>query len=100
VRLPTFFSRRLRQPSAPHPARLCGEHRPDDADTRVLFGEALRRGICFAPGDVFSASGRYQHCLRLSCGHGSDRRIEAGVETIGALAVAQAGQGAIHGQGS
>jgi DNA-binding transcriptional MocR family regulator len=73
---------------------------PQPADTRVLFGEAVRRGICFAPGDVFSASGRYQHCLRLSCGHGWDRRIEAGVETIGALAVAQAGQGAIHGQGS
>jgi len=73
---------------------------PQPADTRVLFGEAVRRGICFAPGDAFSATGRYQHCLRLSCGYGWDRRIEAGVETIGALAVAQARQGAIHGQGS
>lgn len=62
---------------------------PPTVDTRVLFGEAVKRGICFAPGDVFSASGRYHHCLRLSCGRGWDRRIEAGLETIGALATAQ-----------
>src|SRR5215468_11049680 len=64
---------------------------PQPADTRVLFAEAVRRGICFAPGDVFSASSRYRHCLRLSCGYAWDRRIEAGVETIGALAGAPAG---------
>jgi DNA-binding transcriptional MocR family regulator len=28
---------------------------PQPADTRALFAEAVRRGICFAPGDVFSA---------------------------------------------
>jgi len=39
------------------------------ADTRALFAEAVRRGISFAPGDVFSASSRYRHCLRLSCGY-------------------------------
>jgi len=62
---------------------------PEPADTRVLFEKAVKRGICFAPGDVFSASDRYRHCLRLSCGYGWDRRIEAGLETIAALAVAQ-----------
>ncbi|HXC30130.1 MAG TPA: PLP-dependent aminotransferase family protein [Stellaceae bacterium] len=59
---------------------------PPPADTRVMFAEAVKRGICFAPGDVFSVSDRYRHCLRLSCGYGWDRRIEAGVEAIGALA--------------
>jgi DNA-binding transcriptional MocR family regulator len=63
---------------------------PQPADTRVLFAEAVRRGICFAPGDAFSASSRFRHCLRLSCGYAWDRRIEAGVETIGALAGAPA----------
>jgi DNA-binding transcriptional MocR family regulator len=63
---------------------------PPPADTQGLFEEAVKRGICFAPGDVFSASDRYRHCLRLSCGYGWDRRIEAGIETIGALAGAQA----------
>jgi DNA-binding transcriptional MocR family regulator len=26
--------------------------------TRALFEEALRRGVCFVPGDVFSAGAR------------------------------------------
>jgi DNA-binding transcriptional MocR family regulator len=61
---------------------------PKPIDSRTLFNEALRRGICFTPGDVFSADGRYTHCLRLSGGHGWDRRIEEGLETIGATATA------------
>lgn len=61
---------------------------PEPIDGRALFDEALRRGICFAPGDVFSASGRYAHCLRLSCGHSWDRRIEEGLKTIGEIASA------------
>jgi DNA-binding transcriptional MocR family regulator len=59
---------------------------PKPIDGHTLFDEALQHGICFAPGNVFSASGRYGHCLRLSCGHSWDRRIEAGVTTLGALA--------------
>jgi DNA-binding transcriptional MocR family regulator len=58
--------------------------------TRVLFDEALEHGICFIPGDVFSASGRYGHCLRLSCGHAWDERIEQGVMKLGELACAAA----------
>jgi DNA-binding transcriptional MocR family regulator len=48
------------------------------------------RGICVAPGDVFSASGHYGHCLRLSCGHGWDARIEQGVLKLGEMACAAA----------
>lgn len=59
---------------------------PRRIDSHRLFDEALRQGICFAPGDVFSAGGRYANCLRLSCGHHWDRRIEAGLTTIGAIA--------------
>jgi DNA-binding transcriptional MocR family regulator len=59
---------------------------PTGFDSRRLFDAALAEGICFAPGDVFSASGRYRNCLRLSCGHDWDRRMEKGVETLGALA--------------
>jgi DNA-binding transcriptional MocR family regulator len=61
---------------------------PKPIDSRALFEEALRRGICFVPGDVFSASRCYTHCLRLSCGHGWDTRMEDGLETVGAIAAA------------
>jgi DNA-binding transcriptional MocR family regulator len=61
---------------------------PRPIDSRALFEEALRRGICFVPGDVFSASRCYTHCLRLSCGHGWDGRIEDGLVTVGEMATA------------
>ena len=62
---------------------------PKHFDSRALFDEALEHGICFAPGNVFSASRRYGNCLRLSAGHTWDDRIEAGVRRLGRLACAQ-----------
>jgi DNA-binding transcriptional MocR family regulator len=62
---------------------------PRPCDSRTLFAAALEKGICFAPRDVFSASGRYRNCLRLSCASIWDARLEAGVATLGALASAQ-----------
>ncbi|MGN6319554.1 PLP-dependent aminotransferase family protein [Trinickia sp.] len=55
-------------------------------DTRALFDAALEHGICFAPGDVFSASRRFRHCLRLSAGYSWTPQIESGVHTLGRLA--------------
>ena len=59
---------------------------PPGIEARRLFGEALERGICFAPGDLFSATRRYTNCIRLSCGHIWDDRIEKSIETLGAMA--------------
>jgi DNA-binding transcriptional MocR family regulator len=59
---------------------------PRPADTRQLFAQALERGICFAPGVVFSASGRYANCLRLSGGYGWSPRLDRGLRSLGALA--------------
>lgn len=59
---------------------------PKGCDSRTLFDEALQQGICFAPGDVFSASRRFRNCLRLSAGSTWNERIEAGVRRLGELA--------------
>jgi DNA-binding transcriptional MocR family regulator len=59
---------------------------PRKLKTRELLDAALAQGICFAPGDVFAASRRYAHCLRLSCGYGWNARTEQGVRTVGQLA--------------
>jgi DNA-binding transcriptional MocR family regulator len=58
---------------------------PLQVKTRPLFQRALEEGICFAPGEVFSASGRFANCLRLSCGHSWDDRMERGIARLGAL---------------
>jgi len=61
---------------------------PKPLASRELFEAALRKGVCFVPGDVFSASDRYANCLRLSCGSAWNTRIENGLETLGELACA------------
>ncbi|WP_216856485.1 PLP-dependent aminotransferase family protein [Acidisphaera sp. S103] len=59
---------------------------PAAVSTRALFHQALEQGVCFAPGDVFSASDRYGNCMRLSCGQSWDERMETGLRRLGALA--------------
>lgn len=59
---------------------------PKSVDTTVLFPQALDHGICFAPGYAFTAANRYGNCLRLSGGHAWDARMDAGLQTLGALA--------------
>src|SRR6266853_3501265 len=59
---------------------------PRPLKSRELFNQALDKGICFVPGDVFSASDRYANCLRLSCGHSWQARIEKGLKTLGEIA--------------
>lgn len=61
---------------------------PKPLKSRELFDAALDDRICFAPGDVFSASGRYANCLRLSCGHRWHPRLENGLKTLGKIASA------------
>lgn len=39
---------------------------PEEIDTFALAQRALLEGISFAPGRLFSASGKYNNCLRLS----------------------------------
>lgn len=62
---------------------------PRGLDSRALFDEALEHGICFAPGDVFSASRRFRNCLRLSAGSTWSERIDKGVRRLGELARTQ-----------
>ncbi|HKW83372.1 MAG TPA: aminotransferase class I/II-fold pyridoxal phosphate-dependent enzyme [Burkholderiaceae bacterium] len=62
---------------------------PKRFDSRLLFDEALEHGICFAPGDVFSAGRRFRNCLRLSAGSRWNERLEDGVARLGRLAQAQ-----------
>jgi len=59
---------------------------PRPLQSRKLFAAALAKGICFAPGDVFSASNRYTGCLRLSGGHRWQPWIANGLKTLGEIA--------------
>ncbi len=58
---------------------------PESVDAKTLFRLGLQHGICTTPGPMFSASGSFQSCLRLSCSHTWSPRIEAGIKTLGRL---------------
>ncbi len=58
---------------------------PGGVDSFALYRAAMAERICFAPGPLFTATGGYGSCLRLSCGQGWDHRIERGVERLGEL---------------
>lgn len=59
---------------------------PAAVDVLELHAQALANGIAIAPGPMFSATGRYRNCLRLSCGHPWSRELERAVLRLGELA--------------
>lgn len=58
---------------------------PAPFDTRRLYDRALEQNICIAPGDVFTTSDRYDNCMRLSCGHTWDSRMEHSLQILADL---------------
>lgn len=59
---------------------------PEGFDTGRLFERATARGVCFVPGAFFSAAKSHANCLRLSCGHAWDARMERSIGVLGTLA--------------
>jgi DNA-binding transcriptional MocR family regulator len=62
---------------------------PDELDALELFDGARRMGISVCPGPVFSASGGYRNCIRLSAGHLWSEETEQAVQTLAELLRAQ-----------
>jgi len=57
---------------------------PEGTDSVRLYHQALQHGIGITPGSIFSLSGKYRNCIRLSAAFW-DERLERGVETLGRL---------------
>lgn len=58
---------------------------PPQFDAMRLYEEALTHHISIAPGNMFSPSGNYRHCLRLNCGIPWSSSIEHAMQTLGHL---------------
>ena len=56
---------------------------PKSVDAIQLFDEASAAGISIAPGQIFSPSNRYNHCVRLSYGHPWSEKTENAVRWLG-----------------
>ena len=59
---------------------------PSGHDAHVLFEHALAAGIGIIPGTLFSSSGAYRDCVRLSCASAWDDRTEQALRKLGELA--------------
>lgn len=83
---------------------LIAEHFPDDVciskpqggavlwvkcrsyvDTQQLLEPALAKGVSFAPGRIFSPTGRYKNYMRLSYGIQWSEQVEQAIATLGQL---------------
>ncbi len=59
---------------------------PSGIDTAQLLDQAVALGVNFAPGIIFSATGRdFSNCLRLSAGYQFSAEIEQGLRQLGTL---------------
>ncbi len=58
---------------------------PPEVDSIALYRKALDRGISFAPGPLFSASGNFTNYLRLNCAVPWSETTEAALHTLGTL---------------
>lgn len=59
---------------------------PAPGNARALFDQALKQGICFAPGDLFTTGRGYAGCLRISCGYPWSTAIERAIWKLGEMA--------------
>ena len=59
---------------------------PASVDALRLHRLALSHSISLAPGHLFSADRRFNHCVRLNYGHPDDPRFDAALKTVGQLA--------------
>ncbi len=66
---------------------------PRGVDSVRLYTAVAEHRISIAPGVLFSASGRYGHCMRLNLGVVYDDRVEGAMEILGRLAARQLEEG-------
>ena len=58
---------------------------PSKIDTFDLYEKALEKNVSFAPGSIFSPTGRYRNCMRLNAGFPWSEELEMAVRTLGGL---------------
>jgi len=54
-------------------------------DTSQLFNQAIAQGVNFAPGEIFSPSGKYKNFMRISYGVQWSEKIDQAVKVLGKL---------------
>ncbi|RMF46102.1 MAG: PLP-dependent aminotransferase family protein [Deltaproteobacteria bacterium] len=69
----------------PEGGNLLWVEMPEGIDALRLYARAMRHGMTFAPGPLFSAAGRFRNCLRLNAAFWTPE-LEGTLATLGRLA--------------
>ena len=59
---------------------------PESIDTDVIYQEAVKENILFAPGSLFAMKDKYSNCMRLNAGIWNEQ-VERAIKHIGRLCV-------------
>lgn len=54
-------------------------------DTSTFFNDAIAAGVSFAPGEIFSPSGKYKNYMRISFGVKWNEKVEHAINILGQL---------------
>ncbi len=58
---------------------------PEQIDSVDLHNRAMKNGISISPGVVFSATGKYQNCIRINCGLSWTPDVERAIPSLAKL---------------
>jgi DNA-binding transcriptional MocR family regulator len=75
--------------SQPQGGQLLWVQMPRAVSALKLYEQVAEHRISVAPGVLFSASGRYEHCMRLNLALRYDERVESALQILGRLATGQ-----------
>ena len=68
---------------------------PDSIDCVGLKEHLAAKGLHITPGSLFSASGKFRHCLRLNYAAAMTPAVEAGIKRVGEAVTAMLGEEAL-----
>lgn len=72
--------------SMPEGSLLLWVELPEKRPAQAVFDAALARGIRVVPGTLFSNAGRFDHCMRISCGFAFTPQAEQAMRQLGRIA--------------
>ena len=59
---------------------------PESIDTDIIYQDAVKKNILFAPGSLFTMKEKYSNCMRLNAGIWNDQ-VERAIKHVGQLCV-------------
>ncbi len=71
--------------TAPKGGLLLWVQLDESVDSLKIYHKAAKQSVSILPGSLFSSSGKYNNCIRLSCGYPWSEKVEKGLGTLAGI---------------